>query len=461
MPLIRPLLLSIPILVVSCESWRFDAPVGDLAIRTPGTWQAASSGSDGKISTGWVASFQSEDLTRVVNEALVKNRSLKAAAARLREVKESSIQARARQLPTVRVGGDGALTRTENSDDPNRQIYALSLAASWEPDLWGRLRNLTRAAEADELAAIEDFRAARLSLAANTAKAWFNLISAEQEIKLAAVTLESFERNFRVIERRFKSEGEGALDVLFARNNISSAKRAVESRTLERDNAARALELLLGRYPEGLSRGGNQLPDLPASIPAGIPANLVERRPDLAASRARLLASAERADASRKNLLPAISITGRSGTSNAGLANLLSIDSLTSSIAAGFTQILTSGGALSAEARAALARNDALLNNYAQTLLEAFREVEATLAADASLARQETILADELRQAILAERQAEREYSEGVNPNTLSLLEAQRRANNARASMIRLQNQRLQNRIDLHLALGGDFKTQP
>ena len=179
------------------------------------------------------------------------------------------------------------------------------------------------------------------------------------------------------------------------------------------------------------------------------------------ASRARLLASAERADASRKNLLPAISITGRSGTSNAGLANLLSIDSLTSSIAAGFTQILTSGGALSAEARAALARNDALLNNYAQTALEAFREVEATLAADASLARQETILADELRQAILAERQAEREYSEGVNPNTLSLLEAQRRANNARASMIRLQNQRLQNRIDLHLALGGDFKTQP
>ena len=81
------------------------------------------------------------------------------------------------------------------------------------------------------------------------------------------------------------------------------------------------------------------------------------------------------------------------------------------------------------------------------------------LAADRSLAKQEDFLASELEQAALAEKQAERDYSEGINPNILSVLEAQRRANNARASMIRLRNQRLQNRIDLHLALGGDFET--
>ena len=100
------------------------------------------------------------------------------------------------------------------------------------------------------------------------------------------------------------------------------------------------------------------------------------------------------------------------------------------------------------------------MNEYAQLALQAFQEVEATLAADRSLAIQEIFLKSEVEQASLAEKQSERDYSEGVNPNILSVLEAQRRANNARAAIIRLRNQRLQNRLDLHLALGGDFRTR-
>jgi outer membrane protein TolC len=154
-------------------------------------------------------------------------------------------------------------------------------------------------------------------------------------------------------------------------------------------------------------------------------------------------------------------MTGAGGTSTTRLADMLDLNDLVATLAGRFTQVLTEGGAVSAEARAALARNEAALNEYAQTALLAFREVEATLAADRSLAKQETFLADELEQAALAQKQAERDYAEGINANILSVLEAQRRANNARASMIRLRNQRLQNRIDLHLALGGDFQTRP
>ncbi len=445
--------------VSSCESWRFNAPLDDLAIRTPGTWSAASKGSQGKISTGWLAEFAEPELTRTVNEALVYNRNLKAAAARLREVEESSIIARSRILPSA--GLSGGTSVTDSADSSTRQSHSLSLAASWEPDLWGRLRNLTNAAESEERAAIEDFRGARLSLAANTAKAWCNLISAEQEVTLAKVTLESFEKNLRIIERNYKGTGEGALDIQFGRTNVSAAQRAVESRQLDRAEAARSLELLLGRYPSGSTRNSRDLPKLARTVPAGLPADLVDRRPDLAASRARLFASARRADAARKALLPSFSITGAGGTSTTTLADLLDFGGLTTTIAARFSQVITEGGAVSAEARAALARNDAQLQNYAQTALEAFREVESALAADRSLAVQEKFLASELEQAALAEKQAERDYSEGVNPNILSVLEAQRRANNARASMIRLRNQRLQNRIDLHLALGGDFQTEP
>jgi multidrug efflux system outer membrane protein len=434
------------------------SPTDSLAIRTPGTWAAASSGNEGKISTGWLSSFSDPGLSRSVNEALANNRSLKAAAARLREAKEQTIIARARQLPALDSGGRGSVT-----DGPlvsRTESYGLNLAASWEPDLWGRLRDLTRAAEADERAAIEDFRGARLSLAANAAKAYTNLISAEQQVADAEFTLESFEKNLRIIERNYKATGEGSLDIQFARTNVSSARRSLEARKLDRENAARTLEVLQGKYPGGLSRGKRGLPSMPGFVPAGIPADLIERRPDLAAARADIFASAKRADAARKSLLPDFSLTGSGGTAGVRLSDLLDAGFLLSSISARVDQVLYDGGALKAGARGALARNDRLLNEYAQLALDAFREVEATLSADRSLAVQEKFLNDEVKQAEQAEKQANRDYAEGINPNILSVLEAQRRANNARSAIIRLRNQRLQNRFDLHLALGGDFSTR-
>ncbi len=389
-----------------CESWRFRAPVSDMSIRTPGSWKAASSGNEGRISTGWLAELGDPELTRTVNQALAYNQNLKAAAARLKEAKEVSIIARAQMLPAVGLSGDGALTDSADGG-PSRQTHGLNLAADWEPDLWGRLRNQRNAAESDEFAAIEDFRGARLSLAANTAKAWCNLISAEQELTLAGVTLDSYEQNLRIIERNYKGTGEGALDIQFGRTNVSSAQRAVESRTLERDEAARSLEVLLGRYPSGSTRNGRDLPRLKSSVPAGLPANLVDRRPDLSASRAVLFASAQRADAARKALLPSFSITGSGGTSTTQLAELLSLDGMIGTVALRFSQVVTEGGAVSANARAALARNEALVHDYSQTALEAFREVESALAADRSLAIQEKSLASEVEQAALAEKLAE------------------------------------------------------
>ena len=355
------------------------------------------------------------------------------------------------------VGGRGSLT--DSSSISLTESYGLNLAASWEPDLWGRLRDLTSAADADERAAIEDFRGARLSLAANAAKAYTNLISAGQQVADAQFTLESFEKNLRIIERNYKATGEGPLDIQFARTNVSSAQRTLEVRRLARQNVARTLEVLQGKYPSGGSRAKRELPSLPGSVPSGIPAGLIERRPDLAAARADIFASAKRADAARKRLLPDFSLTGSSGAAGARLSDLTSLDFLVSSISARVDQVVFDGGALKAQARGALARNDRFVNEYAQLALEAFREVEATISADRSLALQEKFLNDEVRQAEQAEKQANRDYAEGVNPNILSVLEAQRRANNARSAIIRLRNQRLQNRFDLHLALGGDFTT--
>lgn len=458
----RYLIFAATAVCVSCSGWPA-RPQDTLQVNAPQTWREAGRGRQASISTGWLSSFNSSRMNAIVREAVDSNRDLKATAARLRAAKEGTIVGRAARLPSANLGSSASRTRLENGDNPRNEFssYGLTLRARWEPDLWGRLRDLDHARFADYEAALASFRSARLSLAANAAKSWCNLIAANQQVQLAQTTLESFKKNLRVIERNYKAgvPGVRSLDVNFGRTNVASAERSLRQRKLARDNAARALEVLLGRYPSAALSSGSTLPTMPGSVPAGIPADTIERRPDLAAARSRILASARRSDAARKELLPSLSLTGSTGTGGASLGRLLDANFLASSISASLGQILFDGGATAADARAALARNEASIHDYAQLALEALQEVEAALAADRSLAEQETFLVQQVAQAALAERQAERDYSEGIEgADILDVLEAQRRANNSRLSLIQLRNSRLQNRLDLHLALGGSFE---
>ena len=443
--------------LVGCGLSRIAKPQHSLKINTPEVWQVAGNRSNRQISEGWLSEFNDSRMRDTVNEAQKKNQDLQATASRLRVAKELTIQSRAQLLPTFRVGASGGLT---NEGSQTSERSGLSFAASWEPDLWGRLRDLNQAVAADFDAAVAEFRNARLSLAGTTAKSYCNLISAQQQLVLAQTTLDSFEKNLRIIERNYRAgvPNARALDVQLGRTNVSAAQRTVKSRELERDDAARSLEVLLGRYPSTAIQSGRELPTLNGRIPVGLPATLIERRPDLASARARIVASAERAGAARKNLLPNFSLTGSGNSTQGEFARLLSPSDLVTNITANLTQFLYAGGALESEARLAVERNRAAIHDYAQEALEAFREVESALGAESSLASQEAFLQKEVEQAALAERQAERDYSEGIEGvEILSVLESQRRANNARSSLIRLKNERLQNRIDLHLALGGSF----
>lgn len=448
--------------LLSCEGARFGSPRERLEVSAPASWQAAAGGHHGKISSGWLDEFSDRGMKQAVVEALAHNQDLKASAARMRQAKESRIAGRARLLPSVGVDASGGYRIAENGRNPasESENYELALAASWEIDLWGRLRDLTAADEADHAAAQAIYRGARLSLAANAAKAWCNLTASEQLLELSHSTLDSNRKVLGITERLFKGgAGQGALDVQLGRTNVAAAERAVKSAELARNEAARSFELLVGRYPSAQARASRDLPRLKPRVPSGLPSNLIERRPDLAIARAAIFASAKRADAARKELLPRLAITGGSGTPVSRFANLLDPAFLASSVAANVSQSIFEGGALAANARGALAANDASVHDYAQIALEAFREVESALNADISLAEQETFLLQEVEQAALAEKQAARDYSDGSNDDILRVLESQTRATNARAGLIRLKNQRLLNRIDLHLALGGDFHT--
>jgi multidrug efflux system outer membrane protein len=457
--------LGLAVVLSGCAAVGLPRPGRDAqpGAASPEEWTRAEPSNRGPVGTGWLSTLGDPDLEALVEEALARNRNLRSAAARLRVVREGMILGRAGRLPTLGAGMSVARSETafrEGRGDlgPFNGVndYRLSLNAAWEVDLWGRLANLHRASQADYESERADFRAARLSLAANTIKAWCNVTAARLQVELSEQTRESFDRNQRIVERNYKAGDITAspLDVQFARNQLASTERGLISQRLALEEARRSLELLLGRYPAASVNGRQELPS-----------DLLMRRPDLISAAAALRASAERADAARKGLLPAISLSaaGASGASGASV-DLLDLVAnpayLAGNVAASLGQPLYRGGALKAQAKQSLALNEAAIESFAGIALRAFREVESALAAEHSLAQQYAFLETEVRQANLAEIQATRDYSEGI-VGYLSVLEAQRRAFNARSAMISLRNTRIQTRIDLHLALGGDFADPP
>ena len=387
------------------------------------------------------------------------NQGLKAAAHRLKAAREGTIIGGAGRLPSI--NATTSFRKTDSRDISSSENYSISLNAAWEPDLWGRLRNLDYSARANYVASIADFRGARLSLAANTAKAWCNLVTSEQQLELAKTNVESFSQALIVVERRYKANTLRSVDVQFARNNVANSKRSLSVRQLDRDDAARNLEVLLGRYPAASIKSSTDLPYLSENIPIGLPSELLERRPDLEAARARLFASAQNAEAARKSLLPNLRLTGGSSNGSDTFRRAFDPDFLVYSIASSLAQTIYQGGALSARARAALNQNRAAIEDYTRLALLAFREVESAIETDRSLTEQERYLRQEVKQSQLAVKRALSDISLGIDgASFLEYLEAQRRAEAAGISLIRLKNQRLQNRIDLHLALGGDYSTK-
>ena len=468
----RSITICVVLLLNGCGSLMMMKPERQAGkdLEPPEKWKSIGTEHQGAVSLGWLQAFEDPDMERLVAEAIEYNRDLKVAAARLRAAKEGTVLGRAARLPSISVSGVGSRTGSRVRDEtgllqPWRAVkdYGLSLNLSWEIDLWGRLRNLEQAAVEDYATALADFRGARLSLAANTAKAWYNLIAAGQQVELAGQTRDSFRRNFRITERNYKAGDPAAspLDVQFGRNNVASAERGLISRRFARDEAKRSLELLLGRYPAALISEREELPKLRRDVPAGLPSELLMRRPDLVATAAALRASAERADVALKDFLPSIRLSAARSNGSDELYDVIAHPmSIVWNVAASIAQPVFQGGALTADVRRTLALNKAAIEAFAGVALQAFEEVESAMAREQSLAEQETFLETEVAQADLAETQASRDYAEGI-VGILEILEAQRRAFNARNAMIALRNERLQNRIDLHLALGGDFEAVP
>jgi NodT family efflux transporter outer membrane factor (OMF) lipoprotein len=332
---------------------------------------------------------------------------------------------------------------------------------AWELDVWGRLNDTRFAARLDTEQAAANLQAARLSLAANTAKGWFNLAETELQSQLAKQTLSSYTNNLAVLEEGLQRGLTKALDVHLMRTSVHNAQNNLQLRIRERDSARRSLEILLGRYPKSKLALNSGLPSLTNAVPAGLPSQLIERRPDVLSAQRAYQAAHKRVDSANKDRLPKFSLTASYGTSSDELENVLDINNNIWNLAANLTKPIFDAGKIKSQVQRAKAQREQAKYQYVQTTLQAFAEVETALAAETFLVKQETALSNAAKEANEAEKLAQDDYLAGL-AGLVTVLESQRRVFDAKRSLIDLQNLRLQNRIDLYLALGGEFsKPEP
>ena len=413
------------------------------------------------VADGWLVDFKNPTLKALVREALENNPDIRLTAARLKAaVAEARIAGAARQ---PQVNAVFAASRTKRSSSAGFKLntsranrFGPSLDLSWELDVWGRLADTRAAALLDADQAAANLDAARLSLAANTAKSWFNAAEARLQVLLAEQTLESYRKNLAVLEDGLRRGLVQALDVRLMRTSVENARNNLALRQRQQDAARRALEVLVGRYPKNELEVMAALPSIDAPVPSGLPSELLERRPDIVAAQRKFHATHRRVSAARKELLPKISLTSSVGTSSDELKDVLDVNHNVWSLASNLTQPLFSGGRLRAQVDRARALREEARYEFVRTALTAFQEVETSLAAEVFLKKQETALRASAFEARQAEALALADYQRGL-VEIISVLEAQRRSFDAQRSLISVQNERLQNRLDLYLALGGEF----
>ena len=404
--------------------------------------------------TDWVASFDDAVLSALVSEALRENRNIKSAYARLAAAQARLDVSKAEKKPTL----DSRLqvSRNQRGNDifPSSNNINLNAIISWEWDLWGRIRDRIASSQLDIEASQADLAGANLSVAGQVAQNWFDLIEARLLRELSEREVVTRERSLRLTQRRYEGGLAEPSDVRLASSSLANAKATRAQRLQGLAAIGRGLEVMLSRYPSDELAAAADLPELPALSGAGNPQYVLTKRPDLLAAEARLYAQGLQIDEARRALKPNLTFSANPGLLGTSLANTFDPAAFAATVAGDLTRPIYQGGRIKAN----IAQQEALLQqqieDYANTALMAFLEVENALDAEKRLAQQEAALREAFEQSRKAETRLELRYSEGL-ATILQLLDAQSRSLTAEGQLIGARTERLSNRVRLHVALGG------
>jgi NodT family efflux transporter outer membrane factor (OMF) lipoprotein len=342
----------------------------------------------------------------------------------------------------------------------NSGLTGAALTINWEIDLWGRVRYGRAAAAADAASAQADFEFSRQSVAAAVAKAWFLATEAGLQLELARRIVQDGDELVRLAETRSKVGVGNDEDVYVARATGGSYRDAQRQLELAREQALRALEILIGRYPSAAAAVTPQLPGPPDAVPAGLPSELLERRPDVIAAERRVAAAFNRVHEAKAARLPAIALTSSVSSVSSDLFVLQDRDNPIWSLGANLLMPLFRGGALKTQVEIRTAEQKQAVAAYASVGLRAFGEVENALSSEIAARERERILVQTVADNQRALDIVRSQFKVG-STDLRFVTQRQLALSSTNAALIRMQAEQRVQRVNLHLALGGSFETRP
>jgi len=427
----------------------------------------APAGSVPAADIGWREFFRDERLRRLIELSLQNNRDLRVAVQRVEEARAQYGVQRGEQWPAIGAGVQGTRQRLPRDmrmggpDAPSisSQYQAGIGLTTFEIDLFGRLRNLSAAAYQQYLASEQAQRSVHIALVSAVAEAYFNQRAAEVQVELTQRTLESRQASYDLVKTRFDGGVASELDLNQAKSLLDSASSDLAQLVRVRAQAQNALLVLVGlpALPADLSPPAEfDREQIVASVPAGLPSDLLERRPDVLAAENQLRAAKANIGAARAAFFPTISLTGLLGAASPSLGDLFSGGQGYWSFSPSITTPIFAGGSLREGLNLARARDNIAVSQYEQTIQQAFREVADALAGEATysaqLDAQRALQASSARTLELSNLR----YSGGID-SFLQVQTAQVDFFNAQIALVQTGLNALVNRVELYKALGGGW----
>ncbi|HEX5184896.1 MAG TPA: efflux transporter outer membrane subunit [Allosphingosinicella sp.] len=462
----------------------------------PGGWKTVdgwrpANPNDGAVRSDWWTAYDDPVLNDLEARAILHNQTLAQAAATWRQARAATREARASLFPTVTAegavthsysgggrtvitggtinpgsggtgtgtgtGGTGTTVTTATSGRSSTN-YRVDIGASWEPDLFGRVRNTVSNARATEQARLADLANARVALEGELATDYLSLRAADAQIASLTATVTAFQKALTIADNRYTVGIAARTDVFQAQSQLASAQSDLEGERRTRAQFEDAVAVLAGENPASFTLPAVAAAWTPVTpeIPLSIPSALLERRPDIAAAEREVAGANANIGVERAAFFPTVNLTGQAGFDNNALSGLFSAPAFLWSLGASVAQTLLDFGARSARVAQARAAYDAAVANYRQVTLTAFQQVEDNLIAGQILARQETYLRTASIAADRSEQTLLNQYRAGITVYT-NVVTAQATALSARRALIQGQLDRQNAAVALVQALGGGW----
>jgi NodT family efflux transporter outer membrane factor (OMF) lipoprotein len=458
-------IVGLPLLLAGCLVG-LEKP--DAALDVPNAYGVRVRSPDAALPTpDWWRGFHSKQLTDLVEESLTSNLDVAAAIARIVQADAQARIAGAPLLPTV--GGNAGYTRSRASQSTSsipqsttgaseRGIYNAGLTASYEIDFWGKNRAALLAAQETAVASRFDREVVALTTVVSVATAYFQVVEAQERLRVARENLAAALRVLKVIQDRFSVGTASQLDIAQQESLAASQRAAIPPlvQTLRQNTAT--LALLIGRPPVRVSvRGGNIWQIAIPAVTPGLPSDLLTQRPDIREAEAQLAAANANVESARAAFFPSIQLTGQGGYQSSILQNLMRPEAAFFSLAAGVTQPIFDGALLQGQFDLQRGKQDELLQNYRKAVINAFTDVEKALVAVQQTAEQERLQREVVRSSRRAFEIAEQRLREGT-VDLVTVLQTQQTLFQALDNLAQVRLARLQAVVSLFQALGGGWQ---